>query len=385
MTNLFEITNFNVRFHCVVKTIYCTVTVNKERSTAFSTYVRVNPEKWDAKAQSTKDKILDEELSVIRHRLYNIKNVMTSANMVITAKTIRDFYLDQHTIYPNIIEFLDLYSKNVLSQRIKSTRIAYQKHINNFKRFFVENQKASIKVNEIDYKLIYEFQDWFKDRKPITINKNIKTFKMTLKHAVKEKVLKEDPLAHWEYLKVDTLEKIYLTVDELMQWATFPLKSEKFKGIRDLFTWMSLTGMYKKDVDKFTEEHFKRVQGKLFIDTFRDKNGSRYCLPVHPIAWNIWEQYKGIFPIMSEQKINRCLKELAYQMGIDKDLSIKSGRKTFGNFMESHGMDAQTIADMMGHKSYNMTRKHYTNVQVEGIALKTEKLISNWNSNFKVA
>jgi site-specific recombinase XerD len=207
-----------------------------------------------------------------------------------------------------------------------------------------------------------------------TINRIVSNFALMVKNAKRDGYLKDNPCEHITKLPQNEPEKIFLMMEELNTWMEFPLASQKMKAYRDMFTWLCLTGMYLADLRAFHEQHFTRVQGELFIDTEREKNGSRFVLRVHPKVNELWEQYHGLWPKISGQKFNRNLQQLAEMMGIDKILTMKSGRKTFANYMESKGIEPQRIADMMGHKHFSMTRKHYSKVQLEGVYEATKHL-----------
>ena len=72
----------------------------------------------------------------------------------------------------------------------------------------------------------------------------------------------------------------------------------------------------------------------------------------HPLAVN-----KGsVLPVLSNQKMNAYLKEIADVCGITKNLTMHTARHTFATFALTKGVPIETVAKILGHKDLKTTQ-----------------------------
>lgn len=109
-----------------------------------------------------------------------------------------------------------------------------------------------------------------------------------------------------------------------------------------------------------------------------------------PITQRILSKYKEdevclvkdqLLPVLSNQKYNAYLKEIADLCGINKDLSTHVARHTFGTTVTlANNVPLESIKEMMGHKSLKQTM-HYAKVSgikvTEDMALLKKRLAKN--------
>jgi site-specific recombinase XerD len=98
----------------------------------------------------------------------------------------------------------------------------------------------------------------------------------------------------------------------------------------------------------------------------RQKTNTRVKIPLLPKALNILHKYKNhpksvnrnkIFPLISNQKLNGYLKEIADICGIKKHLTFHLARHTFATTITlSNGVPIETVSKMLGHNSLKTTQ-----------------------------
>lgn len=106
-------------------------------------------------------------------------------------------------------------------------------------------------------------------------------------------------------------------------------------------------------------------------------------MPILPKAFEIIEKYKNdprvmnkgkLLPVISNQRINAYLKELALLTGIEKKLTFHAARHTFATTVTlSNGIPIETVSAMLGHKNFRTTQI-YAKVVQEKISQDKEKL-----------
>src|SRR5690606_10461587 len=94
-------------------------------------------------------------------------------------------------------------------------------------------------------------------------------------------------------------------------------------------------------------------------------------IPLLPIAETVLEKYSEDFettesqlllPVLSNQKMNAYLKEIADVCGINKNLTFHLARHTFATTVTlTNGVPIESVSKMLGHKSLKTTQ-HYAKI-----------------------
>jgi site-specific recombinase XerD len=120
----------------------------------------------------------------------------------------------------------------------------------------------------------------------------------------------------------------------------------------------------------------KDKNGKLWIVKSRHKTDIDFIIPVLPETKALIEKYddhplrqkKGIvLPVLSNQKYNAYLKEIADLAGINKYLTTHLARHTFATTVTlNNGIPLEIVSKMLGHSSVKTTQI-YAKVQQKAI------------------
>ena len=123
-----------------------------------------------------------------------------------------------------------------------------------------------------------------------------------------------------------------------------------YPGIRQ-----KIEKIYRQDYDLWEKVIQKaKESGEIRSDT--DVN-----VPLLDIPKMILKKYKGklpdgkILPVISNQKLNAYLKEIADICGIKKNLTFHLARHTFATHLLEQGTDLRTIQELMGHTDIKTT------------------------------
>jgi site-specific recombinase XerD len=92
-----------------------------------------------------------------------------------------------------------------------------------------------------------------------------------------------------------------------------------------------------------------------------------------------------ILPILSNQKMNAYLKELADLCGIHKQLSYHVARHTFATTVTMmNGVPIETVSKMLGHKNINSTQ-HYARIVDQKVGDDMKLLAAKLKGNRTIA
>jgi len=293
-------------------------------------------------------------------------------------------------------ELIDAYIKNSEHQRTRGTRGVYRstrKHLLAFQK--KKRKKLSFEgMNREFYDAFCRFLVQDMDLTLNTMGKHIKTLKAFLHYAVdcgievnpafrKFKVLREEP------------EIIYLTQAELDQLSALELTKTRLKHCRDVFLFACYTGLRFSDLARLKPEHI--LGNHIQFQTQKTKD--RLRIPLLPQAQAILERYKGKYlnalPVISNQKTNDYVKELAQLAGIDTMVettrtvgnkqytqafpkhalvSTHTARRTFITLSLEKGMRPEVVMQITGHKNYKTLMRYVRIVET----VKEEELMKAW-------
>ena len=131
-----------------------------------------------------------------------------------------------------------------------------------------------------------------------------------------------------------------------------------------LIVFYLFTGLAFSDVKDLSPEHLvKDNKGELWIRKNRQKTKIMCNIPVLPVAASILEKYKNVaectgklLPVLSNQRMNSYLKEIADMCGITKKLTTHVARHTFACIALANKVSMETIARMLGHSDIRTTK-----------------------------
>jgi site-specific recombinase XerD len=86
-----------------------------------------------------------------------------------------------------------------------------------------------------------------------------------------------------------------------------------------------------------------------------------------------------VLPVLSNQKMNAYLKEIADLCGINKNLSTHTARHTFATTVTlANQVSMEVVSKMLGHSSINMTKK-YARVVDDLVSRDMQKLVGMYD------
>jgi integrase len=127
-----------------------------------------------------------------------------------------------------------------------------------------------------------------------------------------------------------------------------------------MFVFCCYTGLSYVDVSNLEPEHIVTgADGDRWIRTCREKTLIPVIVPLLPKALAILDKYKAneralydarVFPIISNQKVNSYLKEIADRCDITKNITFHIARHTFATTITlSNGVPIETVSKILGH------------------------------------
>jgi integrase len=172
-------------------------------------------------------------------------------------------------------------------------------------------------------------------------------------------------------LSLKEVDRPYLNEEELRRIIAYHSPIDRLNRVRDFFLFACFTGLAYADVKKLKRSEIETDGANYWIRTRRQKTGGRSNIPLLEVPMAIIRRYAAleqtndsdtIVPIISNQKMNSYLKEIADSCGISKQLTFHVARHTFATTVTlTNGVPIETVSKMLGHKDLRSTQ-HYARI-----------------------
>lgn len=228
-----------------------------------------------------------------------------------------------------------------------------------------------IPLKEVNHAFIQDYIHFLKTEKGLSENTLIRYMKVIKKitnMALANDWMTKNPFVNIRFHEQE-VHKEFLTKEELEILRTKEFDIPRLDLVRDVFLFQCFTGLAFIDVSELTEEHIvPDNEGNLWIRKARQKTKVMCNIPLLDIPLQILEKYKEhplcqkkgvLLPVMSNQKVNSYLKEIADFCGIKKQISSHTGRHTFSTVVAlANNVSLENVAKMLGHTSTKMTQRY---------------------------
>ncbi len=358
--------------------IYLRFNLNGQRAET-STGKTCEPSRWNAqsgRANGTKEEIrsLNAFLDSLQAKAQELFQNMQLREEVLTAENVKNHFTGKGEKSFSLVRVFEDHNRKMESlvgqEFEKSTLQRYKTclmHVQDFLQ--LQYNLSDIPVSKISFKFLNDFEYYLLSIRKCGNNSAIKYVKnlgKIVRICLGNGWLSIDPYTNYKP-KTKKTHRIVLTKEELSRLAEKEFSVERLNQVKDMFVFSCYTGLSYADTRKLKRsEVMKGVDGNLWIYTNRQKTDTLSRIPVLPCALAVMNKYadhpqcsnKGLLlPIMSNQKMNAYLKEIADLCGIDKPLTFHIARHTFATTVTlNNGVPIESVAKMMGHTSIKTTQ-----------------------------
>lgn len=337
-----------------VGTIFVRITVNGEW-TEHSLKEKIKASLWEPKAEivigkMAQAKATNEHIDSVRYRLRQAYRQLEENDCIIGPSDVKETFLGKHKLQKNQHTLVELIQKHE-TERFRHLKDGTTKNYGAtliYVKNFLQHKygKPDIHLSALDFEFITEFENFIPDH-PIKawdpckgngIAKHIERLKKIVAWGKKLKWLKENPFEDFSPHKTRTRRK-KLKIHQLVAIGNQVFHLETLNYVRDLFIYSCYTGLSFSDVMKISMEDFiVSSSGKFLCTIYRTKSEEFAPVPVLQTAVNLIRKYKDlpksiangtIFPPISNQEVNRCLKIIQAVCGISTILTFHLARHTF--------------------------------------------------------
>jgi len=359
--------------------IFARVTVNGQR-TEFGLQRSIEENQWHAekgyaKGTSKNAREINSYLDFVKSKMLVTKRELEETGKPITALTLKNQYLGIEDSGKTILQIYrehnerckGLIDTDFSLGTIKRYKTSYN-HVENFIKY--KYKRNDLALYEITPKFISDFEFYLKTIRKCCHNstvKYLKNFKKIVRIALANGWMKADPFIQVTY-RLDEVDMDFLDEQELNALINKEFKFERLQQVKDTYLFCCFTGLAFIDVKSLVYSDIESKGDTLWIKKRRQKTKNWCHIPLLPPAVQLLEKYRShpqcqktgcVLPVLTNQKMNAYLKEIADLTGIDKNLSTHTARHTFATTVTlANHISIEVVSKMLGHSSINMTKKY---------------------------
>ena len=360
--------------------IYARITVNGRR-TEISLKRSIALSGWDAKkglAKGSREEtaVLNRFLARFKAKIIDAYQELVLSGSTVDGAVIREWVTGAAQPGRTLGSLMEYHNREQASKLANGTMKNYYTTQSYIKCFLKEKyRRTDIAILELNYSFISDFEHYLRGYKPKDhhrplnnngIMKHIERLRNMINMAVTMDWLAKDPFAKFRK-HFDNVERKSLTKQELDRLERKRFRVERLGQVLDMFLFSCYTGLAYIDLAELTPDNIiTGIDGDLWIYTSRAKTDTSVRIPLLPKAMELMGKYRDdprsvsngtVFPVISNQRMNGYLKEIAEICEINTDLTFHIARHTFATTVTlSNGVPIESVSKMLGHTSIRTTQ-----------------------------
>jgi site-specific recombinase XerD len=363
--------------------IYMRITVEGQ-SKEMTTSRHCDPKIWDQKAgkaygKSEYLKELNNHLSTLQVKVYEARLLLIERNKPVSAEVIKNMLIGKVEKSKMILEIFKYHNDQMASllnsEYAPGTLERYKTSLEHTRSFIKWKYGVEdFEINQLNFEFASEYEFWLKTVRKCNHNTTIKyisNLKKIVNGCIRRGWLTRDPFLGFKMSKRE-VEIIPLSREEVKAIDEKIFPCGRLGQVRDIFLFCCFTGFAHADIKKLKRSEIViGVDGEKWIFTNRQKTETSSRIPLLPQSISIMEKYNNhvqclnedrLLPVLSNQKMNAYLKEIADVCNINKNLTFHIARHTFATTVTlSNGVPIETVSKMLGHKNLRTTQ-HYAKI-----------------------
>lgn len=368
------------RITCGQAELFARVTVDGKR-TNIGLKRKIKIEQWDNRAKkaignSVVAREINNQINSVQAALYSIYQKLKYSEKFITAQLIKSIYNGEDESTKTLQEIITYHKHKIENTLTAGTIRNFGVSENYINRYLQQKLKTSdIYLKQLNYKFISDFETflmgYFPKRHPKamshnTVMKHLQRFRKIITLAYHLEWIDKDPFIRWKPT-FEAKQREFLSPNELSNIETYKFPLKRLDRVRDLFVFSCYTGISYADIIKLTNNNIiLGIDGSKWISTKRQKTKTPIKVPLLAKAELILKKYTNhpitivsetLLPVITNEKINLYLKEIANAVGITKNLTFHMARHTFATTVTlSNGVPIETVSKLLGHTKLATTQ-----------------------------
>lgn len=346
------------------RTVQARIYLDNQRDYLTATKVVVTDRVWNAglekvKLNTPEGHLMNHRLDILRKQVTDIYHLY-AADEHLSLALIKQAYLThvkKMSGRHGVCAFFNQYIKENAEVITPDSRRHLVLVANLFKQFVSHTYKTEdIDFTDITQRMLHDFESYLHEEEGYTHNRTLQNKISILKTflgAARELGMMEDnPFDGYCSLGILPVRNVYLSIEEIkyLKRAEFPTK--RLEKVRDYFLFSCYTGLSYIEIKSLTKKNLTQLNGSTWILLTGESNDSLRYIPLLPYTASIINKYTSdnatLLPIISQQKTNKYLKEIAEICGLNKPLTFQLAAQSFMKIALNAGASIDSISHMLG-------------------------------------
>ena len=302
----------------------------------------------------------------------SLQVMMASANRRLTTDLIREYVRGGFQFSYSLGELWSDYSASL--QKKGTTPRNERKYELVIESFYAQILPPETQVSDIQHRHILDFESYLKGQFADSTAANmLSKMRSIILYAINNGKIDYDPFRGIRINK--RLKEVeFLTFDEIDKIREKQMPNDRLERVKDIFLFQCFTALSYCDMAALVPNDFQRNDmGQMFLRKNRAKTRTEFCTVLFEDAKAIAEKYQYRLPVLSNQRYNSYLKEIAAICDIGKDLHSHIGRHTAACYLLNKGLSIEVVSRILGHTNTRMTR-HYAKLLDESVFKEFKRL-----------
>ncbi|MDR2979165.1 MAG: site-specific integrase, partial [Bacteroidales bacterium] len=284
-------------------------------------------------------------LDRIKAKIIGHYNQIKERENFVTAEMVRNAYQGIGNEYETLLRAFDKHNadfcKRVGKDRARGTYLKYCR-VRTLVAAFIGSyyNRKDISMKELTEEFIRQFDIYLRTElslSPSGVWMYTTPLKMIVTRAHCDGHLHRNPFAQY-HASPSVRERQFLTEEELQLLINHRFAKPSMTEMRDIFVFGCLTGISYIDIKHLTTDNLVNINGSWWIVAKRKKTGVPFRVKLLDSALRIIERYEPfrdgnhLFNLYANPYMNRTLKLIAKECGIDKPISFHTARHSILSF-----------------------------------------------------
>ncbi len=322
--------------------------------------ITMSPDDFEKKLVAKKNNEVKEYLANVEEKIKDFQLQRISAGQNPTVEQIKGYvkngFCNDYTLGKLWLEFFEVFRKKGTTTRNE------RKYELVMETFFTSILPRETLVGQLNHMHIVAFERHLKTHFADSTAANmLSKFRSVVLFGINLERIENDPFKGIHISK-KAKEVEFLSSEEVNCIRKKRMPNERLEKVKDLFLFQCFTALAYCDMAALEPKDFQHNQlGQIYIEKARAKTKVMFCTVLFEDAEAIAKKYDYRLPVLSNQRYNGYLKEIADLCNIDKTLHSHLGRHTAGCYLLNKGLSIEVVAKIMGHTNTRMTR-HYAHL-----------------------
>ena len=329
------------------RVVHVRIYLDCQRDFLTSTKVIVPEDQWNPRQEQVmldtpEARLMNHRLAIIRKTITNIYQQYENDDVLSIAVIKQAYHVlvkDRQPI-EGVCAFFRQYIKENEEILSNDAFFRYSQMATLFGQYIAYTYNVSdIAFADIDEHLLHNFEHYLRVLKGYnhdrTLRNKVHVLKVMFGAAMELGMIEHDPFDGYSPPSVKSSKSKSLTIDDIKLLKKASFNTRRLDKVRDFFLFSCYTGLSYKDMRTLSQDHLERLNGKTWLIIPGATETMPRYIPLLPYPLFIIEKYhtdmpkSPLLPLVSQQKTNLYLKEVADICGISKTITFRIAVKSF--------------------------------------------------------